>query len=133
MQKRGFLKSLLGLLVGAPLVSGAGPVMLPSGHSIKLQDPPLAGFQYHAGDTVWPFLKPGDGLRLIREPYNEYDDRAVALHWHDHKLGYIPRRDNAAIAQLLDHDKPLTARIETLQHSDDPWQRIGISSVTLQL
>ena len=91
---------------------------------ILLQDSPLAGFQYHAGKTVWPRMRVGDALTLVREPGNPYDARAVRVDWRGHKLGYVPRRENADIARLMDGGAKLEARISRLVESRDPWQRV---------
>jgi hypothetical protein len=91
---------------------------------ILLQDSPLAGFQYHAGKTVWPELKVGDALTLTREPDNPHDARAVRVDWHGQKLGYVPRRENADVARLLDNGQPLVARISRLAEGRDPWSRV---------
>lgn len=91
---------------------------------ILLQDSPLAGFQYHAGKKLWEEMKVGDALALVREPDNPHDARAVRVDWRGHKLGYVPRRENADIARLMDRGAKLEARISRLAESRDPWQRI---------
>jgi len=91
---------------------------------ILLQDSPLAGFQYHAGKTLWAQLRVGDALTLVREPDNAYDARAVRVDWQGHKLGYVPRRENADVARLLDRGQVLAARIVRLAEVRDPWSRV---------
>ena len=91
---------------------------------ILVQSSPLAGFQYYAGKTLWGELHEGDALVLVREPDNEHDPRAVRVEWHGVKLGYVPRRDNAAVARMLDNGTSLDARITRLNKSRNPWQRI---------
>jgi len=91
---------------------------------ILLQDSPLAGFQYHQGKTLWDDMKAGDELTLTREPDNPYDAKAIRVDWQGHKLGYVPRRENADIARIMDNGAKLQARISRLVESRDPWQRI---------
>ncbi len=91
---------------------------------ILLQDAPLAGFQYHAGRALWPQLRVGDALTLVREPDNRYDARAVRVDWQGHKLGYVPRRENADVARLMDGGQRLEARIVRLAEGRDPWSRV---------
>ncbi len=91
---------------------------------ILLQDSPLAGFQYHAGKTLWPQMQVGDALTLVREPDNRYDAKAVRVEWHGHKIGYVPRRENADVARLLDAGQTLDARIVRLAEVRDPWSRV---------
>jgi len=56
-------------------------------------------------------LVPGDALRLVREPENEHDDSAVAVHWNSAQLGYLPREQNGVVATLLDQGVPLEAHL----------------------
>ncbi|MHB1214752.1 MAG: HIRAN domain-containing protein [Thiobacillus sp.] len=91
---------------------------------ILLQDSPLAGFQYHAGKTLWPQMKVGDTLVLVREPDNPHDARAVRVEWRGRMIGYVPRRENSAAARLLDQGQALTARIVRLADVRDPWSRV---------
>ncbi len=89
-----------------------------------LQVSPVAGFQYHEGDAVWQFLRAGDPLHLVREPHNRFDERAVRLEWQGENIGYVPARDNAAVAQLLDRDESLDAVITSMAYSSNPWERL---------
>jgi len=63
---------------------------------------------------------------LARETDNQFDDRAVRVEWQGHKLGYIPRLDNAAVSQLLDKGETLEATIVGLENSSSPWNRIKV-------
>ena len=47
-------------------------------------------------------LKPGDALVLIREPENKFDKNAIAVYAGFHKVGYIPKGKNLALAALID-------------------------------
>ncbi|MFZ5557552.1 MAG: HIRAN domain-containing protein [Pseudomonadota bacterium] len=107
----------------SPAPSAATPARRP----ILLQTSPVAGFQYHDGEFAWPFLRPGDRLALIREPENRHDGRAVRIEWEGLKLGYLPRHENHAVAQLLDRDEQLHARILALRESSDPWERVQVA------
>lgn len=91
---------------------------------ILLQDSPLAGFQYHHGKAVWAEIQAGDALTLTREADNFYDDKAIRVDWRGLKLGYVPRRENADIARLMDNGAKLLARVTRLTESRDPWQRV---------
>jgi hypothetical protein len=91
---------------------------------ILLQDSPLAGFQYHAGKALWPQLKVGDALTLVREPDNPYDAQAVRVDWQGQKLGYVPRRENADVARIMDRGGRPEARITRLAEGRDPWSRV---------
>ena len=76
---------------------------------------PVAGIGFHDINDIWDELYVGAKLALVREPKNKYDRNAVAVALADDYdesapedfdfdfiLGYIPRKDNAAIAAMLD-------------------------------
>jgi hypothetical protein len=75
-----------------------------------------AGLRYHEAKTVWNQMQVGDALRLVREADNPYDARAVRVEWNGHKLGYIPRTENQAVARQIDRGNPLQARITKLTY-----------------
>ena len=91
-----------------------------------VQSSPLAGFQYHEAAALWQQLRVGDALELAREPQNPHDAKAVSVAWRGHKLGYLPRRDNAAVAAEMDAGARVAARIERLQQAADPWARLRV-------
>lgn len=91
---------------------------------ILVQSSPLAGFRYHEGKRLWDELKVGDPLTLTREPDNPYDTKAIRVDWQGHKLGYVPRKENDAVARFMDNGQKLEARIVRLKVSRNPWQRI---------
>jgi hypothetical protein len=123
MQRRTFFRRLFGSLgaavTGAPL--GAAD------RSVVIQECQIAGFQFHRGDAIWSSLTLGDELSVIREASNEHDADAVAVYFQDQKLGYVPRGENHAIAQMLDRGESLEACITKLMAGEDPWERIRIS------
>ena len=91
---------------------------------ILVQNSPLAGFQYYQGKELWEQMKVGDTLALIREPENLHDPLAVRVEWNGHKLGYVPRKENEAVARQLDRGNRLQARIVRVTKHRDPWKRI---------
>lgn len=121
MNRRLFIEriaALVGLGAAIPQVQAAGS------RRIELQRSPVAGFQYHRGESVWSNLRVGEGITLVREPDNAFDPRAVRVEWQGHKLGYVPRIDNAAISHLLDSGRGVSAEVLVLRESDNPWDRI---------
>ena len=121
MSRRLFLEriaALIGISVAAPVARAAAP------RKVELQRSPVAGFQYHQGEAIWPLLMVGASLSLVREPGNAYDLRAVRVDWQGQKLGYVPRIDNAAVSHLLDAGHVLHAEIVSLRESGNPWDRV---------
>jgi len=126
MDRRRFFKSLFCITTLLPVTLAARPNLTP-GPFLSLLNSRVAGFQYHAGENLWQAIAPGDELWLLREPGNPHDRQAVALFREGCKIGYVPRRDNTVIAQLLDRGIPLECRITEKNESPDPWQRIRFS------
>jgi hypothetical protein len=91
---------------------------------LVVQSSALAGFRYHEAAEVWGELRVGDALALERERDNPHDGNAVSLSWRGRKLGYVPRRENAALAWGLDRGEALRARISRLSQHPNPARRI---------
>ena len=91
---------------------------------ILVQSSPLAGFNYHQATEVWQGMRIGDALKLEREPDNVHDARAISVQWRGHKLGYVPRAQNAALAWAMDRGESLDARVSRLQPHRNPRKRI---------
>ena len=101
-------------------------VLPASAQNVRLlvQSSPLAGFRYAEAAEVMPALQHGDALELVREGENPHDPNAVRVEWRGRKLGYVPRRQNAAIAWGLDRGTPLRARVSRLAEHPNPARRI---------
>lgn len=92
--------------------------------SLLIQSSPLAGSQYHALAEVVAQIHIGDALMLKREPTNLHDPNAVQVIWHNQLLGFVPRRENRAVARALDQGIPLFAQVVALRPQEAPWQRL---------
>jgi hypothetical protein len=90
-----------------------------------VQNSPLAGFRHGEAADAWPDLRNGDELTLVREPDNAFDPNAVRVEWRGRKLGYVPRRDNAALAWALDRGETLRARVSRAEWHPNPARRIA--------
>jgi hypothetical protein len=86
----------------------------------------IAGYQYHVGPSLKEGLRVGEPLTLVREPENPHDPLAVRLDWQGHKLGYLPRNENAEIARLLDAGEALVASIAGIVREAEPWERMRV-------
>ena len=123
MNRRTFFRQLFGS-IGAVVVT---PVVVADSRSVVIQESPVAGFQFHQGEAAWPSLFTGAPLALRREPSNPHDADAVAVYFKTKKLGYVPRAENRAVAQMLDRGECLEASISKLSISENPWQRIRMT------
>lgn len=125
MQRRTFLHNLLGSLgIGVSTSLHIHQLQASPGHRILLQESPLAGFQYHRASGIWPFLQVGETLTLRRELGNRHDPNAIAVWFKNEHLGYVPRRENKILAQMMDRGERLEAQIVRLLQDDNPWRRI---------
>jgi hypothetical protein len=113
------LAAALALAAAQALAQGRVPSV-----RLLLQESPLAGYRYASAAEVWPLLRVGDALELSREPDNPQDPNAVRVEWRGRKLGYVPRRENAALAWGLDRGEPLRARITRLEPHPNPARRV---------
>jgi len=114
-------------LLAAVLVAGLCAMPLPApAQQVKLlvQSSPLAGFNYYQAPEVWRGMRVGDALMLEREPDNVHDGRAISVRWQGHKLGYVPRAQNAALAWAMDRGDTLDARVSRLQPHRNPRKRM---------
>jgi SWI/SNF-related matrix-associated actin-dependent regulator of chromatin subfamily A3 len=57
---------------------------------------------YHGAGNLLQRLRPGNPLRLVRQPQNKYDKNAIGVFWSNTQLGHIPRALAAELAPLID-------------------------------
>lgn len=107
------------LLFLSPCAQGQTPAI-----RMLVQSAPLAGVRYGEAAALWPLLRLGDPLELVREADNPKDANAVRVDWRGRKLGYVPRRENAALAWGIDRGTPLRARISRLAEHPNPARRV---------
>lgn len=120
MQRRIFCRGLMASLTAVV----ATPLFGAARRSVLVQESPVAGFQFHRGESIWSTLSVGQRLTLVRESSNPHDSDAIAVYFRNDKLGYVPRSENSAVARMLDSGQRLEARISELTAIEDPWQRI---------
>lgn len=129
MQRRIFLKTLISVLPALPILvrpTVSNAWSKPAPKEVLLQTSPVAGFQFYDDEELWSRLKLGATLLLVAEPNNPHDPQAVKVMHGTNQLGYIPRRNNTAVSQMLIRNQPLIARITSLKRSRDPWERIAV-------
>jgi hypothetical protein len=124
------MSSLRCLMAAFAVVITSAPVSAANTEAvIVVQRSPLAGFRHYAAAEVWPGLKTGDRLALVREPDNPHDANAVRVEWRGRCLGYVPRRDNAAVARQMDRGTALEARIALLRENRNRSLRLEFEVV----
>ena len=99
------------------LACGTPGVLFAAGQpEILVQVSLTAGLRHHEAKAVWERMQVGDPLTLVREPGNAFDANAVRVEWQGHKLGYVPRTENQAVARQMDRGSRLQARITKLAY-----------------
>ena len=121
--RRGFLGAAGVALTGAAFPSAA----LAAGREVPLLDTYVAGTERYAARRLLAHLHVGDPVSLLREPDNSYDRRAVSV-WTPtgEKLGYLPRIDVKAVANLLDEGFAPVSRITVIRAGARPDIRLDI-------
>jgi len=81
-------------------------------HGLFIMRSTIAGTRYYHYPELEPDFNNGDRMHLQAEPDNEHDPRAVeVLTRTGHKLGYLPRHQNARIAAWLKRGLPVQATL----------------------
>jgi len=88
----------------------------------------VAGYPYYQAEEIEETLLEGKQVYFVREPGCQHDSRAVEVYANGKKLGYIPRRDNNNIAQLMDKGITINGEICKRNFDDIPCRRVKISA-----
>lgn len=63
----------------------------------------IVGTQYTGTpESFVAALQPGTPVKLVREPNNPKDTNAVAVYVDSTRIGYVPMKQNAVLAQFID-------------------------------
>jgi hypothetical protein len=93
----------------------------------------VAGFRYYKGPELLGKMQTGDMLELVREPNNEHDACAIALHFNNEKIGFIPAQENEMLSRLLDAQVvELMAEVTFLEHNAATWENVRIAVYVLK-
>lgn len=112
------------------LITGLGLAAEPRSEGtvrILVQSSPLAGSQYYQLTELQRNIRVGDPLELVRDADNVHDKNAVAVHWQGQALGYLPRKENRAVAKAIDDGETVRAAVEAITTDTNPWKRLRIS------
>ena len=116
MQRRSFMgifSAFFGALVFGGKLPEAKARVIPK--PVSLFQCHVAGFPYYQGPMIISNLKPGEQLKLLREPNNPHDSKAIGVFTSNgHKLGYVPRTHNPLPADLMDNGHKLTASLSSV-------------------
>lgn len=68
----------------------------------KTQRYAIVGMKHRGAEALVASLPPNEPLTLVREPNNQYDRHAVQVWARGRHVGYIPKTQNAVLAQFID-------------------------------
>ena len=93
---------------------------------VELLNCNIAGTTFLDLDEIEPELKKYQLLMLIREPKNENDDKAILILTEDgQKLGYVPKKNNEVLSNLMDAGKLLFGRLNEKTWVDT-WLKLDV-------
>ncbi|MBK0381837.1 HIRAN domain-containing protein [Pedobacter sp. SD-b] len=88
----------------------------------------VRGFRFYKGEKLLKAMKVGDMLELVREPENQYDEFAIALHFNEEKIGFVPMESNEILSRLLDSGAvELQAEITHIEKKAETWENVHIA------
>jgi HIRAN domain len=132
MKRSEFIKNLL-LLFGATVLPSSLQAMVHQFERIYLLQSFVRGFQYYDGKKLLHKMKAGALLELVREPNNEYDNFAIAIHYQGKKIGFVPAENNEVLAKILDANLlKLQAEITHIEPSALAWEKTAIAIYVLR-
>ncbi|MGJ7029565.1 HIRAN domain-containing protein [Niabella hirudinis] len=129
MRRTDFIRGVVGFL---------GLSVLPRGivkqyHRIYLLQSFVRGFRFYEGMRLLDQMQEGDMLQMVREPENQFDTSAIALHFNKHRIGYIPREDNELLSKLMDAEVlQMQAEITHLKKEAKAWENVHVAVYVLK-
>lgn len=129
MKRSQFVKSLIGIYGIAHLPIDA----LKQYEKVYLKQCFVRGFSYYDGPKIIDEINTAGMVQLVREPNNEFDKRAIAIHFEGKKIGYLPRESNKTISILMDTNLlEYHAEITHIEKSASDWEKIRLGVFALK-
>jgi len=129
MKRSDFLRNIIGLFGMAVLP----PLALKQYKKLYLLQCFVRGFKFYDGPQLLDTMKEGSLLELVREPGNKYDECAIALHFNNHKIGFIPAESNEVLSRLIDSQVvDLIAEITHLRKEAATWENVHVAVSVLK-
>ena len=95
-------------------------------HGLRVVGGAGAG-RHHADAIASDAVAPGRPLELRRDPANEHDSNAIAVHAGGAQVGWVPREVAAELAPQLDQGKPWAAVVLREQRRSPRDPRHGLT------
>jgi HIRAN domain len=132
LNRSDFLKKLF-TSVGVATIPNVVLAMAKQYQRIYLMQDFVRGFKYYEGPKLLKELEAGAILQLVREPKNNYDEFAIALHYNSKKVGFVPMESNEMLAKILDAGLlQLHAEIQAVQPNAKTWENLAFTIYALR-
>lgn len=128
LSRLNFIRRAVGGIAGAFLLPSALAVEQTEKRSIYRGY--VRGLDYYHFFDLQEQLAPQTPLKLIREPENDHDYKAIAVYAFEQKIGYIPREDNKVLARMIDSGFDLFAEVRRLNDDETLWRALRIEVKT---
>ncbi|MBC8046195.1 MAG: HIRAN domain-containing protein [Fimbriimonadaceae bacterium] len=93
----------------------------------------IKGFQYYNGPGLLNEMHKGGMLELVRERNNEHDANAIAIHFNEQKIGFIPAAENHVLSKIMDTEiLELQAEFTHIEKSAATWENVHIAVYVLK-
>jgi hypothetical protein len=132
LNRSDFLRKLF-TTVGMATIPSAVLAMAKQYQRIYLMQDFVRGFKYYQGPKLLKELEAGAILQLVREPKNKYDEFAIALHYDNKKIGFVPMESNEMLAKILDAGLlQLHAEIQAVEPNAKTWENLAFTIYALR-
>ena len=129
MKRSSFIKSLIGL----PAIGLINVESFTQYEKVYLKQFFVRGFSYYLGPKIIDEINKSGQLEMVREPENKFDKRAIALHFNNKKIGYLPRESNKTISILMDTELlEFHAELTQIESDASDWEKIRVAVFALK-
>ena len=110
------------------LSNNSGQDIIPFDREIFVINVYVAGTQYcKTIDQVQDQITTSTHITMRRHPDNEVDEFAIGLYYKEHRIGWVPMKDNLVMARLMDAGKMFNCKVVSINRKDPDWPRINVS------
>ena len=129
MKRSTFIKNMIGFYG----ISSLPVEMIKQYQKIYLLQCFVRGFQFYEGPNLIRQINMSGLLEMVREPNNKYDSSAIALHFNNNKIGFIPAESNQVLARIMDAKLiPLQAEITHVEPEAAAWENVHVAIYALK-
>lgn len=127
MKRSDFIKNFIGVFG----LSAIAPELVQQYQKIPLLNTFVRGFRYYEGPSLLRALKKEKKVQLVRDYENLYDEHAIAVFFHEKKIGYLPAEKNLLLSKILDFQLlDLSGEVLRVEPKAKEWEQLYIGVYT---